>query len=878
MRKFIALLLLTFFFVSSIFAQVPAPEEFFGFEPGENYQLIDSDRLEEYYRAVANTSDRVELREIGETHRGKPLLLLTISSEENLQNADRYKSISERLARAANLSDQEAKELSKEGKVVVWVDSGLHSPELAHSQHNPEFVYYMATDDSEETNAMRENVILLNMPLMNPDGHDIVVDWYREYKDSEFALTTPPVVYHEYIGHDNNRDWYMLLQNESQAVAQILYNEWYPQIVLNHHQMGEMPPRMFIPPFADPVNPNIPPLAVRGTNLVGEHMANRFAAEDKSGIIQGITFNMWWNGGMRTVPYFHNMVGILTESTHRSPIPKHWDEEDIPETLVRGSNVIPMKEPSIFYPDPWEGGWTSLKEMVDYHLTASLGVMDIAEKRKEEWMFNMYQMGRNAIESSNENPPYVYVISPDQWDPAEAVELVKTLNKGGLDVHRAEESFTVDGKSYPENSYLIYTGQSFRPYLTDLMEEQQYPDRRLYPDGPPEPPYDMAGWTLPLQMGVNVDRIETSIDIDAVKVEQISSFKASVRGTGNTGYVLPANSNMSDMFVSQALQDGHEVHRLIDAVTIRNNSLNSGAYYILNDGDTIGSKLEEFTQDYGIDVFRVNQKPDAESVKINVPKIGMYQSWTANMDEGWTRWIFDNYGFEYSTLHDQDMHNGTLEEYDVIILPSMSADAILNGNKEGQMPAEYVGGVGLEGTLNLKNFVQNGGVVIGWEGAADYLIEQFGLPVSNALKSVDRSEFFIPGSLMRINTEPDHSISYGIQPEHAGFFLSQSAAYSIDEPAQAEDRIGKGPMIEVVSKYADSDLLMSGWALGEDEYLAGKSAVLRVGLGDGEVILVGFRPQLRAQPRASFKFLFNTIFHSSSENRSDINEWQTNIK
>lgn len=877
MKKLLITAFLLFLISPCLVAQVPEPEEFFGFSPGDNYKLIDSEQLEEYYRAVADASEFVQLREIGTTHRERPLLLLTISSKENLDNLDDYRSISERLARVDNLTDQEAQNLAKEGKAVVWIDSGMHSPELAHSQHNPEFVYYMVTDDSEETQSMRDEVILLNMPLMNPDGHDIVVNWYREQQETEFALTGPPVVYHEYVGHDNNRDWYMLLQNESQAVAEVLYNEWYPQIVLNHHQMGEMPPRMFIPPFDDPVNPNIPAMAVRGTNLVGEHMGNRFAAEGKSGIIQGITFNMWWNGGMRTVPYFHNMIGILTESTHRSPIPKQWDEEDIPDTIVRGSKEIPMKEPSIFYPDPWEGGEASLKQMVDYHLTASLGVMDIAVKRKQDWLYNIYQMGRDAIRSAEEQPPYAYVVGPDQWDPAEAIEMLKVLKRGGLDVHRATSDFSVEGEEYSEGSYLLFSGQAFRPFLTDLMEPQQYPDRRLYPDGPPEAPYDMAGWTLPIQMGVNVARIQEPVDIGSEEANQIEPFASSVVGSGGGGFLLPSTTNMADMFVSKMLTNGHSVYRLAEPVTVRNRDFEAGAYFVESSGEGITSHVRQFISEYGISVTGVDELPGVESTRIHPPNIAMYQSWTANMDEGWTRWIFDNYGFNYSTLHDEEMRNGDFSDCDIIILPSMSSNDILRGNDPGQMPLEYVGGIGLEGALNLKKYVENGGTVIGWEGAADFMIQQFGLPVRNSLEGVAEEDFFIPGSLLRLNTDNSTPYSYGIQPEHAGFFVRQSVAFSVLQPAEAEDRKGAGPQIEVISSYAEDDILMSGWALGEDEHLSGKPAALRVGLGEGEVILIGFRPQLRAQPRATFKFLFNAIFASSSEKLPEIQEWQPSV-
>lgn len=873
-RSLFALLFFTVCFIPLFGQEVPSPTEFFGFEPGTNYKLIDNGQLEEYYRTLSETSERVLLREIGETHRGRTLLLLMISSEENLARLDDYREISERLAHAKDLSDDEARQLAEEGKAVVWIDSGLHSPELAHSQHNPEFAYHMATDESPETRKMRDEVILLNMPMMNPDGHDIVVDWYREQRGTEFELTRPPRVYHEYIGHDNNRDWYMLLQNESKAVADVLYNEWYPQIVLNHHQMGEMPARMFIPPFADPVNPNIPAMAIRGTNLVGEHMANRFAAEGKSGIIQGITFNMWWNGGMRTVPYFHNMVGILTESTHSSPVPRKWDEEDIPDHIVRGSNVISMKNPSVFYPDPWKGGWSSMRQMVEYHMTASLGVMDIAEKRKQEWLYNIYQMGRNAIEAGAENDPYAYVISPNQWDRAEAIEMLKVLQRGGIDIQRATSGFKVDETSYPAGSYVIYTGQAFRPYLIDLMEPQSYPDRRLYPDGPPEPPYDMAGWTLPIQMGVDVKRLTEPFEIDTEWAEEITPFPGSIRGSGRAGFLISPTSNMADVLAVKLLNDGYTVHRLTEAIHYNHVSMNAGAFFVEQKNSGMVALMRQYSREYGLNIAGLNQKPEVNSIQLNTPNIAMYQSWTSPMDEGWTRWIFDHYGFDYTTLHNADIRQGNLNGYDLIILPSMSADAILNGHEHGTMPKAYTGGVGLEGALQLKQFVENGGTILAWEGATDFLIEQFGLPIRNSLKSVDRQDFFIPGSLVQIETDNSHPHAFGVQKQHAAFFLGQSRAFSVVEPAKAEDRVGEGPAVEVISRYSEEAILLSGWALGEDQYLSGKPAALRAGLGEGEMVLIGFRPQLRAQPRATFKFLFNTIFSASADGVPAIEPWK----
>lgn len=859
----------TLFISIPLFAQsVPEPVDILGFEPGENYKLADYQQLETYYRALADASDRVLLQEIGQTHHGNTLLMLIISSKENLAGLEEYRTISKRLAKARDLTEDEARELSQQGKAIVWIDSGLHSPELAHSQHNPVFAHHMATDESPETQAMRDEVILLNMPLMNPDGHEIVVDWYREQRDTEFELTSPPVVYHEYIGHDNNRDWFMLLQNESRAVAEMVYNTWYPQIVVNHHQMGEIPARMFIPPFADPVNPNIPALAVRGTNLVGEHMANRFAAEGKSGIIQGITFNMWWNGGMRTAPYFHNMVGILTESTHRSPVPKYWEEEDIAESIVRGNREIPMKRPSVFYPDPWEGGWATMAQMVEYHLTASLGVMDIATKRKSEWLYNIYFMGRDAIEKESEEEPYAYIIPPDQWDKGEAAELLGVLERGGLEIHRLTSSYTHNGTVYPGGSYVLYTAQSFRPHLIDMMEPQSYPDRRLYPGGPPEPPYDLAGWTLPIQMGVQVERIFESVEIPAELIEEVEPFRGTVQGSGTYGYLVSGSANMAVKPVNELLRNGDVVYRTSEAVERGGVYFPEGSFILENGNGTTSAMVRRMSREYGLDVAALASEPEMELYRLEEPKVAMYQSWTANMDEGWTRWVFDNYGFDYTTLRDRDIREGDLSDFDIVILPAQSSGSILRGNEQGSMPAQYVGGLGVEGALNLKRYAEAGGTLLAWDGATDFLIDQFGLPVRNRLQGVSREQFFIPGSLIQMNSENTHPLSFGVEEEHGAFFVtrggSQSRSFSIVEPAEVEGRRGPEPDVEVFARFAEEDLLLSGWALGEDRYLAGEPAGVRVAVGEGEAILLGIRPQFRAQPRATFKYLFNAVYASST--------------
>ena len=854
---------------------VPLPEESIGFAPGENYRLADYEQLKAYYEAVAEASDRVELEVIGQTHQGRDLLLLHISSPENLQNLEHYRSISQRLAMARELDDDAARELASEGKAVVWIDHGLHSAERAHSQAGPHLAYHLATDQSRETQRILDDVILLMMPLMNPDGHTVVVDWYREQRGTPFEETDPPRVWHEYIDHDNNRDWYMLLQNESQAVAEVIYNSWHPQIVLNHHQMGESPVRMFIPPFDEPVNPHIPAMAVRGTNLVGEHMANRFAGEGKAGIQQRSGFDMWWNGGMRTAPYFHNMVGILTESTHRSPVPRYWEREEITGTQIIGGQEQPYDEPSVFYPDPWMGGWSTLMQMVEYHHTASMGVLDVASLRREDWLYNKYQMGRDAIAAGEAGSPFAYVVPEDQWDGPEAVEMLRVLDRGGIEIHRATSAFTADGTAYDAGSFILYAGQAYRAHLRDLMEPQNYPERTQYPGGPPDPPYDMAGWTLPIQMGVESHIIEEPFQANVERLEEVPTPPARVANAGSSHYLLDARSNFAARAVNRLLGEGHEMARTGEAFTQGGASFTKGTFVIASRGEMTTDLLGELRQQLGLDFHGVDTLPGVESHPLSQPRMAKYRSWVKNIDGGWTRWVFDEYGFDYDEVYDAGIRGGALAEYDVLILPAAPARNLLRGHDEGTMPDAYVGGLGTEGASQIKEFVQAGGTVVAWDGSTDFLIEQLGLPVRNRVEQAGRDNFFIPGSLLNLDVETDHPVTYGMQERVGAWFVerrgSQSRSFEVVRPAEVDDayaeerRRADAPRVQVVARFAEDDLLASGWARGEDRFLAGHPAVVRVGLGEGDIVLIGVRPQFRGQPRSTMKLVFNSIYMSGME-------------
>ncbi len=849
---------------STGWSQVPKPADVFGFEPGADYKLAMYDQMLDYFKQLDDASDRVVMREIGKSVLGRPMLLLFISSEENLQNLEKYRQISEEMARA-RIDRGKAEQNAVDGKAIIWIDGGLHATEVAGAQMTPELAYRVATEETREMQKIRDEVITLLMPVMNPDGLDIVASWYYENLGTEYEVSRPPWLYHHYVGHDNNRDWFMNNIPESYHVSEVIYNEWYPQIVMNHHQTSPAWARIFIPPFSNPVNPRIHPGATTGTNLIGTVMGNRFAMERMPGAVSFQTFSMWWNGGMRTVPYFHNMIGILTEVAHASPTPRYYPPDSIPKTLGGRRGGMPSNGTNIFYSDPWKGGESKFRDAVDYMITASMAVLDMAADRKEEYLTNIYNMGRDGIEANLLEDTYAYVIPADQHDAGEAMNLVNVLRQGGIEVHQAKKSFTADGKSYGAGSYIAYGAQAFRPYLVDLLEKQEYPDQFLYPGGPPTPPYDLAGWTLPMQMGVTVDKImdEFSASTDPIET-RASATEGKVSGKAGFGYAYSGDVNAANKVTNMLLKQGAKVHRAMEA----SGDLAAGSF-IVEDMDGLKETLEQIGEEHGLSFTGVNDAPTGNVKAIQQKKVGLYKSWVANMDEGWTRWLLTQYEFDWDTLHNADIREKDLSQYSAIIIPDQNPKAILNGHSVGTMPEKYTGGIGLEGTMKLSEYVKAGGSLICFDRASDYAIQQFGLPLSNTVEGKSPNQFFIPGSLIKANVKTDHSLALGMQPEVAASF-SRSRAYEV---VQRRTKMEGGTLntlppppaqaVEIVASYAKDDLLMSGWALGEEKTIGGKAALVNASHGEGNVVLFAFRPQFRGQPRATYQLLFNAIYEGA---------------
>ncbi|MEJ2678477.1 MAG: M14 family metallopeptidase [Gemmatimonadota bacterium] len=548
--------------------------------------------------------------------------------------------------------------------------------------------------------------------------------------------TSPPILWHFYAGHDNNRDWYMMNLPETRAVAKVLYQEWFPQIVYNQHQTAPFPARIFIPPFADPVNPNIPALVTREVNQVGIAMGERLTEKDMPGALSRVSFDMWWNGGMRTAPYFHNMAGILTETAHASATPRDYDPKSFSD-FFRGTTIRTM-DPSVFYPDPWKGGMFHLRDAVDYMVEADLATLKIAAKLKEDWLYNAYAMGRDALKAGEAGGPFAYVIRVDQRNERESVNLQNTLRRNGLYLQSASRPFEAGGKQYAAGAYVVPAAQSFRADVVDLMDKQVYPDMRQYPGGPPDPPYDMTGWTLPIQMDVAVDRIDQPFrarGLQTVK-DTASVAPGTVKGNASYGWVLSHASNASAIAVNRLLKAGESVAWAGGALQADGSKFAVGDIEI-RAGSGTGDRVQALARDLGLDFTGLDRAPDVALRTLKQPRIGIYKSWRGNMDEGWTRWVLDQYEFPYDTLHDDQIRHADLSRYDVIILPSDRPQTMLHGNAPGTMPEQYTGGMGLDGAAALQRFVEQGGLVLALDGASDFAIDQFGLPVRDATANHD---------------------------------------------------------------------------------------------------------------------------------------------
>jgi hypothetical protein len=842
---------------------VPAPEEVLGFKVGADYHLATYTQAIQYFKVLASHSDRIKLFDMGRSSTGLTMTYAVISAPENLAALDRYKDIMRRLS-LAQASPDEARGLAREGKAVIYIDGGLHASECAPAQHNIQLAYNLVTARDERSLRILRDVILV-LVFPNPDGMNMLAEWYLPNVGTPYEISPMPHLFHKYAGHDNNRDSYIGALVETRNLNVLVNKEWFPVILYNHHQTAPFPARIWTPPNSEPTNPNVHPLIVRWQNLIGSAMGAAFDAEGKEGAISRILFDTWYPGYMTQVQDSHNIISILTETAlYEYATPHFYTVQDFPQAY----QDLTM---SAFYPNPWKGGWWRIKDAVDYCLTASLAVLETGSKFREELLYNKYVMARDVMSRFTHEPPYAWIIPQRQRDLPSTVLLLERMSQLGIDIYRADEPFTSDGLTHPAGTYIVPLSQPFGLFFKNVFEEQHYPDLRKYPDlwqgivqskkfeAAPLESYDMMGWTLPYQFGLDAVAAQTPLSVRMSPVDKPAWPAVRVPDHPGYGYLIGHETNNSLAATSRLLKLGARVAWAKKGFPLRATEYPAGTIIVPAGAGVTPAVMNRIAADLGVTISPCPDKPKVETLDLRAPRLGVYQSWVPSEDEGWSRLILEQYEIPYTTLHDADIRAGNLRSnYDVILLPdAWSVELLTQGFPTGMMPPSFAGGLTVNGVRNLKTFAEEGGTLIFLNSVSNLALEAFGLPVRNVLKNVKREEFVCDGSLLRLNFDVSQPIAYGLPAEAAGVF-SNSCAFEVMPSFEAKKETRS------VAKYAGEALLMSGYIYGE-KLIQNKSAVLDVPLGQGRVILLGFPVQFRAQPYGTFKLLLNAVFYGAAK-------------
>ena len=891
MKKYTLVFVCLSFF--SLAQSIPSPKSHFGFSIGDNYQLATFSQTEAYLKKVAAVSPRMKLQSIGKTEEGRNQYMAIVSDPANIKNLAKYKAISQKMARAEGLSESEASQLAKEGKAVVWIDGGLHATETVGIHQWIETMYQFLTRNDEETQRILKNTIILFVHA-NPDGQELVSSWYMRNADTlKRSYANLPRLYQKYIGHDNNRDFYMMNMSESKNMSRQQYIEWMPQFLYNHHQAGPMGTVVAGPPYRDPFNYVYDPLLVTGIDAIGAAMSSRLNAEGKPGYTMkgGSTYSTWWNGGLRTTAYYHNIIGVLTEIIG-SPTPMKIPL--VPQRLIPNSGL-----PFPITPQKW-----LFRNSIDYSISMNYAMLNHAARYKDEVLMNIYKMGRKSIENGSKdywtlspkkveliqelyrtdikNPEAridtlplayyakiyqnlslrdsrAYVIPADQ--STSAVAFFNILIQSGIRIEKATTAFEIAGKKYPAGSYVVKTNQAFRPHVLDMFEPQDHPNDFLYPGGPPVRPYDSAGWTPAYTMGVKFDRILEAVDMPletlpyGVLEKAVGGFPA-----GNFAYYgFSTQDNASFSLVNEALKAGLELTKNKD-------------HFVIKSSDAAKKLLAEGSLKYGIKVQGLSAS--SATIPVKTRRIALWDTYGGSMSAGWVRWILEQHQFTFSLLYAKEIDLGNLKsKYDVIVfmggaIPGLKGQTVSRDDsferepKESDIPTEYhaqMGKITEKSIPSLKAFLEAGGDIV-TIGSSANLAYHLGLPVRNALvemvagkeRNLPGEKFYIPGSVMQVAVDPDTRANWGMSTK-ADVYFGMSPVFKLQPDAIAQQ------VVKPLAWYASDKTLRSGWAFGQ-AYLQDGVAAFEAKVGAGKLFVYGPEITFRGQTHSTFKLLFNQLY------------------
>ena len=832
-------------------AEPPTPSQFLKFPVGADRQLADYGQITGYFKALAAASPRVQIESLGPTSQGRDMIMAVISSEANLKNKARYQEIARRLADPRGLSDAQVEALAKEGKAIVLVTCAIHASEIGATQMAMEWAHALATAKDAETLRRLDKVILLLVPSLNPDGQVMETEYYRKQLGTKYEGGRLPWLYHHYVGHDNNRDWYMLTQKETVAMNRAVYHVWFPQVWMDEHQMGSTGPRMFVPPFSNPVAKVVHPLVWRTVDLLGSSMSLRLEQGGKSGVAYGTMFDAYWPGGTKNTGWWKNVVGLLTEvASARLATPIDVDSTE----LNGGGKGLVEYKAQVNFPNPWKGGRWGLREIMDYERIASDALLEACANLKDDLQRNRARMAMASVEAAE--PGTFYHIPAQQPDPVAGARLAHLLAENGAEVQVAKNG-----------DYLVPAAQPLGRFVQEMLEPQRYPEIRPVQGAAPMPPYDVAAWTLPLMMGAGTGKVRLS-DVDRAGLRPLRREDWPTGGLAGQGSVAALDrASVASAGLLNAHLKSAGARVALEPFESQGNRFKAGTLLL-----PATPALGELARKHHLRLTALAVEPKVRTATLKAPRVALFRPWAVSMDEGWTRWILEQHGFNPRNLTPKEVQGGKLHDnFDVLILPDVSKSLLLEGRfaaTEGvrrfqeELPAEHQGGLGKEGLKALKDFVEQGGTIVALASSSELLIDEFPLPVRNALAAaVGRGssvaeEFSCPGSILHMHFDPSHPVAWGMPKEGYGF-LDHGMAFQTS-PSSPQNRRA------VIAAYPDEarDILASGWIKGA-ERLERKSSAVAVEIGKGKVVLFGFRVQHRAQTESTFKLLFNAIHWSA---------------
>lgn len=869
MKRIFLLLSVTLLLHTSLLngqTNIPVPEDHFGFKPGTDRMLFDYEELIEYFNQLDKASPKFKLISIGKSPMGKPIYIGFISSAENIDNLEQLKIINRELALNPEIPDAERVKMINEGKVFVLGTLSMHSGEVGPSQASTLIAHQLVTSNNPKTLEWLNNVVYMMIPCHNPDGMDMIVNNYRKYKGTKYEGASLPRVYHKYVGHDNNRDFVILSQEDTKAIARIYNTDWLPQVLVEKHQMGLTGPRYFVPPPHDPIAQNIDAGIWNWIGIFGQNMIKDMTRDGLSGISQHYLFDDYWPGSTETC-IWKNVIGFLTESASVKDASPVYIEPN--ELNVRGKGLSEYKK-GINMPEPWEGGWWRLGDIVDYEISSTMSILKTASLHREDILKFRNDICRSEVERGKTEPPFYYVFPEKQHDPGELVNLVALLKEHGVAVYRLQEDHSLEGHAFKSGDIVVPLAQPYRPFIKEVLEAQEYPVRHYTPGGEIIKPYDITTWSLPLHRNVRSFEIETRCKDFEAKIEKIEGDFNLLDSAPEKYWaaLFSVKMNYSYKAAFTAMKRGLKVDRLTTSIKIKDVLYPKGSFVIYNKG-TAEDALSEIVEQMGVQPGYLVEK---ENIKVNqfiVPRIALIETYTHDMDAGWTRFVFDSYNIPFTVIHPQEINDKDLEdELDVIVFPDASKSLLMKGkySRDGKeyvssYPPEYAKGMGKEGLKKVLEFVDKGGVVVSW-GQSTALFEgimeigekenkeEFQLPFRDVSSDLRKSGLYVAGALIRVQLKDDHPLTLGM-PDEIGIFYRGKPAFTTSLPGFDTDR-------RIIASFPEKDLLLSGYS--EKEKLLGrKAAMVWLKKGKGQLVIFAFNPQFRASTQSAYKLLFNSI-------------------